>query len=639
MQTNRRTEKEKRQVAAATLEQVPATLDLAARMRLALNGVLGLLDPKADYEPIFATHLLAQPPYMVHWSGMYSGMLPKLIEAIPLLRSATGSEYGREIEEGMLAAVFKNISHDGLIYDEERPDRPWNSGIGYGVKSWREDFACLAVNGRLVRGFYHYKQATGDDSWTERMGRTAGKLVELAIVKDDYAYYPNVGLGTDFSYPKHSGWVHTNEPASGPMGGEEGAEGATNFFMSQPIRGLMRYYRVSGDERALDISRRLKVFVLQPHFWGGNEDLNKSIGGHRGHFSGHFHGTLATLRALLEYATIVDDWTLKEFVHDGYEWAKHHGAPRLGLFPHWGDMTEACTVADMVALGIQLSDQGLGDYWDDVDHYVRNALVESQAHNLAELEATAGRGSVRPPNSPWGAPWDRRYEYGQQTAALPGQELTENVVQRAHGAFCILLGPFFHVPLQTACCTANGSQALYYAWESILRRRPGDLIQVNLLLNRRSPDLDIESWLPHEGRVLLRVKSAVTVAIRVPSWVNRSTLHWRLDGEQVSPSWTANYATFTELRPDQVVTMTFTLQTETVMIANPQLNGANGRRETPGYTVQFRGGTAVHIDRPGESPGGQDLPYYQSFLRSGELPTTTPLRDQDPYVAQQMIDW
>jgi hypothetical protein len=62
------------------------------------------------------------------------------------------------------------------------------------------------------------------------------------------------------------------------------------------------------------------------------------------------------------------------------------------------------------------------------------------------------------------------------------------------------------------CCTANCSDALYYVWESITRRRDG-VATVNLLLNRASTWLDIDSYLPYEGKVVLRNKAAQSVLV------------------------------------------------------------------------------------------------------------------------------
>src|SRR5262245_55612479 len=613
---------------------IPDTLDLAERARLGVNGLLGSLDAGAEYDPYFLAFFMADPPYMTHYSSQYSGVLPKYLEALPLLRLASGSDQRRDVEQRMLDAVVRNIAHDGLVYDEERPDRPWNSGLGYGFRDWREDYANLAGNGRLMVGFDYYHALTGDAVWLERMARTAGRLVELAVRKDDYAYFPNVGLGNDFSYPKRSGWTHTDEPGHAM----EGSEGATAFYQTQPIRGLVRWYRHSGDERALEVSRRLKSFALAPRFWGGFNDIEPAIGAARGHFWGHFHCTLAALRAILEYALTANDTAGKEFVRDAYEYARHRGVPRLGLFPGNYPQTEGCTIADMVALGVQLSDAGVGDYWDDVDHYVRNALVECQATDRAEIERMASVSPKRPRDAPWGAASDWRFERGLQRRVLPGQETTDGVIERSIGGFSHLFGAYHQYPFLMSCCTANCSQALYYAWEAIVRHAD-DEAQVNLLLNRRSPWLDVESWLPYQGRVVLRNKTARRVSVRIPSWVDRPALRSTLDDRDVRPAWIANRAVFDGLRPDQEIVLTFPLATETATLVFSGLNGRGGRKGLERWTCHFRGGTLVKIDDPAPNPQGAQLDWYRLFRRAHFLSEVAPTREPDGYVAPKVIAW
>ena len=181
--------------------EVPDTLDMAERGERALNGVLGSVDPDIGFEPYFLTFLDVHPAYMIHWSSMVSGVLPKYLEAVPMLRLMSGSDQGRDIEKGILDSVIANVSEDGLIYDRAAPNRPWNTGVGYGVKGWNEDYANLAGNGRLLAGFLFYYQFTGDESWRKLAQRTAQRMRELAIIKGDYAYYPNVGLGNEEPSP------------------------------------------------------------------------------------------------------------------------------------------------------------------------------------------------------------------------------------------------------------------------------------------------------------------------------------------------------------------------------------------------------------------------------------------------------
>jgi hypothetical protein len=244
---------------------VPDTLDLVEHGRMAINGLLGSCDPDRGYENYFLTFFDVHPAYMIHIGSQVSGVLPKYLEAMPLLRLMTGSDQDTDIEAAMLRSVLDNVSEDGLIYDCAAANRPWNTGIGYGISGWNEDYANIAGNGRLLTGFLYYAKATGDPSWKEHASRTAERMLELAIVKDDYAYYPNVGLGNDFSYPRTSGWTHTDEPQRE----FEGSEGMTKFYTLQPVRGFARWYEETGDERFLDISRRLVNFSLRRNFWGG----------------------------------------------------------------------------------------------------------------------------------------------------------------------------------------------------------------------------------------------------------------------------------------------------------------------------------------------------------------------------------
>ena len=120
-------------VAAAGAAQVPDTLDLAEHGRMALNGMLGSLDPAIDYECVFKTIFDVHPAYMLHWSSMVSGVMPKYIEALPMLRQMSGSDEHQDLQDGFMNAMLKNMADDGLVYDRTDPRRPWNVGVEYGA--------------------------------------------------------------------------------------------------------------------------------------------------------------------------------------------------------------------------------------------------------------------------------------------------------------------------------------------------------------------------------------------------------------------------------------------------------------------------------------------------------------------------
>ena len=132
---------------------------------------------------------------------------------------------------------------------------------------------------------------------------------------------------------------------------------------------------LTGNEQALRLSGELVRFYTKPKFWadwkGG--EYPRVEGAEHAHWQGHWHGYINTLRAIFEYAIATNDERLKEFVRDGYEWARQKGCARIGYFDGQG-----CGCGRIIGLAVKLSYHGVGDYWEDVDQYIRNHGTEMQ---------------------------------------------------------------------------------------------------------------------------------------------------------------------------------------------------------------------------------------------------------------------
>lgn len=617
---------------AMVLSAVPDTLDLAEHGRLAINGMLGSLNPDLNYECVFLNILDVHPAYMLHWSSMVSGVMPKYIEALPLLRQMSGSEQGMVLQQGFMDAMLKNMSEDGLIYDRQDPRRPWNVGVGYGVQNWDEDYANMAGNGRAITGLLYWLQWTGDDVWRQRAKRTAERMMELAVTDGDMAFYPNPGLGNDFSYPRKSGWT-TRKP---PENANEGFEGASMFYLFQPLRGFTRYYVTTGDERFKDLSRKFVNCGLQTKFWGGAADMTPMAGAERGHFRLHFHASTAALRGVLDYGIIADDQRVKELVADAYGYARQMGIGRLGLFPTGGEGTEGCTIGDMIGLAVALSDAGLGDYWDDVDKYARNGLLCAQATDLEELKRVSEMGKERPANAPFGGACDYRFVQHNNKGILPGQEVHDRVLERTIGAFGHVVGARYQTPMMMHCCTANASQGLYYAWEGILRRR-GDCADINLWLNRRSPWADLWSWLPHDGKLLIQNKGMRQLTVRKPSWAHRTRIRCQVNGQDSEPRWVDGRMIFDGLQGAETLVITTPVNTESATYTMVNLGDPQNSNEQ--YRCEFRGHTAVNVQRIVSGHNPQEHDWYRLFRRDA-MKSAAPTRPAPVYVhPEELIDW
>ena len=112
-----------------------------------------------------------------------------------------------------------------------------------------------------------------------------------------------------------------------------GAEGSMFMYHCGPIRAFARYYALTGDREALETAAALVRYVMKPQFWGvESEKPWGATSAQRGQWEGHPHAHISTSRALLEYAHVTGDETLRHFVRDSYEYARgHYGIPRIGM--------------------------------------------------------------------------------------------------------------------------------------------------------------------------------------------------------------------------------------------------------------------------------------------------------------------
>jgi len=609
---------------------VPDTLDLAERAALAINALGGTSDPAMGGLHYFNQFFVCRPPYMTH-HGADTTCTPKYMESFPMMRLMCGTGLYGELELMQRQMLVSQIA-DGLYWNRFHAERPWATSYNPAFDGQRkaEDLANVGGNGRMLRALVTCYEVDPQPHWESPIRALVAGLRRIAIHRNDYSYYPDGGFGEPFNYPR-SGWIRTDEPKSET----EGGEGAVTAYQGHQIQGLARWYRLSRDKDALDLAGRLARFCMLPKFWGGLPDPQKRQGlvGHvvgempdpvcisgaeQGHWFSHFHARAIALRGILEYGMAVEDPRILEFVQRAYEYTWTLGIPRMGwvnCYPGAVNRCEGCALGDLVALGVRLTDAGLGDYWDAVDAVVRNQLVEQQLIRADLLERISAAGPERPK--------DKRSPH-------PNQELNEDVIRRSVGIFGGTASPTA-VPGTSSmtCCTSNATQGLYYAWEAAVRESH-DAAQVNLLLNRASKLVDVDSHLPFEGKVVIRNKTARRLAVHVPSWASRRQIRADVAGRTGPLVWAGNYLLFDGLQRGDLVTITFPVKETT---ARYTVNARTPAEQA--YTCTFRGGTLVDISPRDLSPTSYPL-YQRDPLRKEKAPT----RSVERFVAaRRIVNW
>jgi len=563
---------------------VPDTLDLAGRMGLAINALTNVWNPNEKWSLAFNVDFSCRPAVLTtnHLTDAYLNIPAKFLEALVVCRLSSGSEYNLDIDVGVISAQLSFLGDDGLTYcptdtlDKLAENRPFS-------EVWGE--------GRLMLAISMLAQVDDDPRWVDIGKRKVDRLLALSREKDGFRFLWKGRFQPGETVP---------DDADEPSGGRE--DGSLLDRYTDPKMSIIYsvgalghgaglFYRVTGYEPALELSRGLARWALARVFT--NEDGRWDIY--------HFHHSLYALMAVCEYGYAVGDRDVLERVDACYRWAREMGDPLTGFYAECmpgsecylkreGNTVEICEVSDMVWLALYLTRAGIGDYWDDVDRWVRNMYAEGQMQNTDFLDRIPDDYFSVDPNP-------RPY---QDVRDIPRRSVGSFFGwMRANDGLDVkktAQGPKLSHSSIMHCCTGNGARTLYHVWDSIVTKE-ANRVRVNLLLNRASPWLDVDSYLPVEGKVVLHIKDAPTVAVRMPEWCDPTEVIIGVNGERRRALVQGRFVQVGFLKPGDEVTLTFPVPERTIH----RVIG-----EIP-YKLVLRGSNVVSID-----PKGVAYPLYEN---------------------------
>ena len=570
---------------------VPDTLDLAERARLSVHGLTSPLDPNDDYDLYWTVNFKNTPPMMAKLPAYHQlSLTSKFMEALPLMRLITGSELNSNVDPIWMNKILRMVGSDGLYYIRREGNEPFRA-----LSSCAISRCSLAV--------LNYYALDHNPIWKEIIEGMINRYTELAIDKGDYAYlnerYYLLGQKPDPTKLMPKGvW-------------------AVDEYSSRMIHPFGRYYAMTGYEPAKRLGDKIVHYIIyhSEYFGPDGEWLKdqldpKKYPGREDdlHFGTHSH----VLQYLVTYARDTGNRQLLEYSKKSYEWSKQRNstnggmsetATRIGFFQEYSNpyypTAETCSVADMIAVAVVLAQSGYDECWDDIDRWVRNHFIENQITAADWIERL---------KSPI---WPRQ----------PGaNESADRVAERNVGNFLSYAvandGCSPHAAAIMHCCTGNGARVLFYVWNNILNYKD-DRIRINLLLNRASKWVDVDSYIPYEGRVDVKVKTDLEdVSVRVPEWIagGSKEVKCTVDGQARDPGWRGRYVSAGKARSGEVITLTFPIAETTI---KRTIYGAPHATVLGGVEYErivLRGNTVVHIE-----PEGVYYPFYQrDVYRTGK---------------------
>ena len=599
--------------------EMPATLDLVARAELAMNCLTRGVDADNGYL-VYERMCFGRQAPTTQWKLQLfpTGISPCMhLSVLPHLRRMTGSDLNLDVEAAMMNAQVSWIDDDGLLMYPDG-DSIIPAGASY-----------PSATGHTVLALLDWHARDGNRQWLDAARKLVGGLINCAVAAGEQVYYPpESGLTRSGEWRSEPRWrdkLQTKppidyQPPEEPQAEHIGYKGSALYDQAASLMALVAAAKAFDDPLAMETATRLAQFMLRPYFWEIPPGTKRAHS--FAHWKGSIAGHLTALRALLAYARATDDDALIHKLATGYERARELGVPSIGWYPHWAPTRahgypgmlstwgETCATANAIMLAIDLSEAGVGDYWDDVSRAVRNQLVEQQFIDLAAMHAASSVGS--PP-----------IELDKLTAQdiVQGSDLLGRFLGGFGGGMPTAAGIVYmdNNSVIDACCTANGSMALYRVWDAITRF-DGSTATVNLLLNRTSPWLIVESFLPYEGKVRVTNRQAQKMRIHLPAYVNPADLKLYRNGKAVTAMTEGRWLTVDEMEKGEEVVIEFDLAER---IERFTVDGKV-------YKATFVGDTVMDIEsRRDDDP--YIIPLYMNRSVHGEK---TPLRSVRYFIAK-----
>ncbi|MCU4975488.1 glycoside hydrolase family 127 protein [Halobacteria archaeon AArc-m2/3/4] len=550
---------------------LPDTLFLRDRATEALNALTQYVDEDADCRPYMTGDLSDEPAHLGHSGWDFGSSVGRMVSAFVLARKLCDTADALDVEERFRQKLLDMFDEDGLNYREEtdtsvaRANMHDQRSVLLGLTTWY-----------LESGDPDTKAAA--DNLCAALKRISVKSGHPHLAKQDYWYFPAVEYTRD-------GW-----PSEDMM--YLGINIDPSHTSARMINPLTKYYEETGNRDALELARNFARHTVI-HSGSFNEDGSFNDGTE--FRTGHFHSRMVSVTSIARFGAVTGNAFYVNWAKKVYEWALTQGT-EFGWFPSalhddYDKKHETCTLTDMVELGILLAENGYVEYWETVERFVRNHLVETQLLDtdwIVESEDEAADDAYR------------------------------NVASRSRGTFPGWAAPNDFVcdvgddPDVMMCCNASGTRGLFLAWDNAVTESEG-IVSVNLLINNLSEWATVASYLPHEGRIDVTLeRDAPELRIRIPSWVDPYTVSLTQDGDDRELGdegfWEGPFIGLHDVSGGERVSVRFPVDERRTV------ERAGGED----YTMEWRGDDVMSI-----SPSGTYAPLYEDRDVYDEVPMRT----------------
>ena len=538
---------------------------------LVLGYLTNMVDKKLDNLPYWLLLPNKKPAEAAHCRVDDAELVASWYEGIDCARKMLQTEKHGDVQQSFYRHVMKSWGEHGLRFHE---DYPWSKT---NHSSFHEMGYILPALNRML------ENNPIDEDVEKRSSNLVRGLRSLVIERKvrtfwsgDYEEQESIYEFPNDVYLRDGGFDLTRHTG-------RGESAIRNSIM---LHALVKRYEIANDKVALDLALGMANFLLGPSRY-----FNYKM-----EFYGHVHSAGWVASGLVRLGRVSGK---NRYIKKGkaiYDYIRSISSS-FGWVPEyaqWHPMSEehceTCCIKDMIECADELIQCGYEEYWNDMNLFARNQLVENQVkvsdyitvdNSLPDTESVTYRDI------------DKRIIGGFSGGALPNS---------------ISLNKFRSI---AGCCVGMAPVALWIVWDRSVECRPGRII-VNIPVDKTVPEAVVTMEYPNQGKISVIPKENSDVAIRLYDWMG-DKLTGKINGDGCEFLIENNLVVFKNVFAGACVELEHEIETkekkETVMGTD--------------FTVRWRGCDVVDI-----LPHGEHMRLYQ---RNNTIPKYYPTSEDVEY--------
>lgn len=527
--------------------------DLKESVKLVHHYITNMVDKKYDYLPYWLLLPNKKPAEAAHCRVDDAELVGSWYEGLVAAMRVLDTNEGDEVKQALRRHLMKSWGEHGLRFCESYP---WTHTVhssfhemGYILpalnlitEEYPDDELAERRTSELIKGMLSLA--------IERKVRTfwSGDFTEEEIILE----FPNDVYLKDggFDLTRHTG---------------RGEQSIRNALM---LPALVQRYELKGDENALKLAIGLANYVLGPSRY-----FNYKM-----EFFGHVHSAAWFAYGLVYLGRLTDK---PNYIKRGkmiYDYIRSISSD-FGWVPEyaqWHPMEEehceTCCVRDMIICAAELVSCGYSEYWNDINLFARNQLMENQVRYTGYVSCD---NSLPDTDGITYHDIDKRMIGGFTGGSEPNS---------------ISLSRFRSI---AGCCVGTAPTALKLVWDRCIEKQ-GDAFIVNVPCCRETAELKMQSLIPNEGKISLTAKCPCTAGFRRYSWQGEAP-RLLLNGKEISPQLQDGCLT-ASINTGDVLELCFEIET---LAKKEVVRGTQ-------FVVYWRGPDVVDI-----TPRGEHVRLYQ----------------------------